>query len=323
MHCYVTGASIQATLLAANTIIVTSGTATALKGALVATFQPLEEARQQGARSSVRLAEQRPKCMTVLYTRVIPSACDEGLGRQLAAVAEGVAYDMQATRMAVVATLESRAWWCEKGQCQAMSYFEARDAGVVCPWSLEEVVLLQRAIFSFDVHGLEVMSNEQRPPPTERVKFLVDGGANSDLVTDLVIKAMAHVTRSDVRIAGIWNAPGTVNEKVTFHLKLEGSIRAIQIDAPFTENARHNVLSESCLWDVYGARVLKEPVMKIKFPDGDADLWRENGLYFCYGSVVTEHSADNQPYDDDVTGKKAAMSNAYLANRRSQAPTPG
>jgi len=38
---------------------------------------------------------------------------------------------------------------------------------------------------------------------------------------------------------------------------------------------------------------------------------------------VTEHSAADQPYDDDATGKKAAMSVASLANRRSQAPTPG
>ena len=76
--------------------------------------------------------------------------------------------------------------------------------------------------------------------------------------------------------------------------------------------------------------------MKIKFLEGDADLWRENGLYFCYGTVVTEHGATDQPYDDDTTDKKAAMSvvslanwrphrgrAVSLANWRSQAPTPG
>ena len=56
--------------------------------------------------------------------------------------------------------------------------------------------------------------------------------------------------------------------------------------------------------------------MKIKFLEGDADLWRENGLYFCYGTVVTEHGATDQPYDDDTTDKKAAMSVVSLANWR-------
>ena len=46
-----------------------------------------------------------------------------------------------------------------------------------------------------------------------------------------------------------------------------------------------DLLSESLLWDECGVRVLKEPVMCVLWEGGEAELQRENGLYFVEAVV--------------------------------------
>ena len=72
------------------------------------------------------------------------------LGKKLAAAAEGVAYDLQATQLATLATKDSEKWWRNKLDFQPLSTYAAQCTGVVSPWSLEEVVLLKRQVFTRD-----------------------------------------------------------------------------------------------------------------------------------------------------------------------------
>ena len=59
----------------------------------------------------------------------------------------------------------------------------------------------------------------------------------------------------------------------------------MHLNGAHAPNCRRDLLSESLLWDECGVRVLKEPVMRLLWEGGEAELRRENGLYFVEAMV--------------------------------------
>ena len=102
-------------------------------------------------------------------------------------------------------------------------------------------------------------------------------------------------------------------------MKFEGNCPPLEISGPFNEKARRNILSESVMYDDYGARMLKEPVMRVVFNDSDdyIRITRRNGLYFIRGRLIEatkptelhhfEVGMTNAPYGDKVTGTQKAL----------------
>ena len=99
--------------------------------------------------------------------------------------------------------------------------------------------------------------------------------------------------------------------------------KTITLDACFVPSARRNVISESYMWDKFGASVRKEPFMDMSFGNGiKVPLKRRNGLYFVdlyvnKPSTITQNQAElllleinvaesNLPYGKSVTGVQQA-----------------
>ena len=59
----------------------------------------------------------------------------------------------------------------------------------------------------------------------------------------------------------------------------------MHLNAAHAPGCRRDLLSESLLWDECGVRVLKEPVMRLLWEGGEAEIQRENGLYFVEAMV--------------------------------------
>lgn len=286
MHCYVGGASVRATLLAAHTVTVTAGTSAGLDGALVATFQPVSEGRVTERRASSRIAEQRPRCLNILYAYVATSAREEGLGGQLVATVEGVAYDMQAACLAAVATPASSAWWLTKQGFKGISYFAARDAGVVSPWSLEEVVLLQRAVFSFEMHAGEADARAGTAGGAATVKLMLDTGSNLNVFSSPAVERVGELHEGrPMEVTGVGALKRTFNRYVSFGVCIGGGA-PLPLHGPYSPAGKRDIVSVSALWNEHGIECRFAPRMQL-LRQGKvlAAMYEVNGLYFVDAQV--------------------------------------
>ena len=181
--------------------------------------------------------------------------------------------------------------------------------------------------YAFELEAKEVELNNVNLEGDEQ-EWLLDGGSNTNLIKAKKIFANSDVASINTSIVGVWNNGGastSINKQVTFAVELDGNAPPMIVSGPYNEDARRNILSESWLFDTYGARAFKEPVMKILFGDNDTfiDIYRRNGLYFVKGTVFSkegytqiakskeaysfEANMVNAPYGDKISGQQRAL----------------
>ena len=95
------------------------------------------------------------------------------------------------------------------------------------------------------------------------------------------------------------------------------SIEVITINANYGPGARRNVISESSLWDVCRARVLKEPDMFIHFTVSGrrVRIMRRGGLYFMRMRLMTREQG-LRALADQV--KSSQVKSSYSTNHLSR-----
>ena len=159
------------------------------------------------------------------------------------------------------------------------------------------------------------------------VEMLIDGGANMNLVQspDIFAVAEVHKVKTSACQGAFEGMAAPMDSIVVFdgHFPQFKKGRTITFDACFVPSARRNVLSESYMWDKFGATVRKEPQMDISFGDDiKVPIKRRNGLYFAdlfvtKPSTITQgeaefllleiHTAEsNLPYGKSVKGNQQA-----------------
>ena len=126
------------------------------------------------------------------------------------------------------------------------------------------------------------------------VHVLVDGGANTCLMGSPLLIAASEKRPANVSIAGVWDAAApSITEAGTVRLALpliDGGEHRFDFEAPIAPLSRRDIWSESVMYDIMAARVLKEPIMRIELSDGAAaPLYRADGLYFVTMYIVERH----------------------------------
>ena len=132
---------------------------------------------------------------------------------------------------------------------------------------------------------------DQEANPIEKdensVEFLIDGGANLNLVKDEAVRdaseVVAEVTNGDVMGVSL-NASKNLVQQTIFTLLYHPNLKSqsLQIEAGYAPSTRRNVMSESWMWDHFGAQTFKEPRMEIRFPQEEfVPIYRRNGLYLA------------------------------------------
>ena len=171
--------------------------------------------------------------------------------------------------------------------------------------------------------------NDAEEGDTAALEAMLDGGSNVNLFTSKL--AMQHATFSTGeprKVTGIFGQKGEGLKQFKLQIELteaQGD-STMQIDGLFSEQGRRDILSESWLYDKYGARVLKEPVMKIKSPTFEAPIIRRGGHYFVeynYAELQQARFIENilwgavktKPDDEvNVAGMSRTLSQVQLAH---------
>lgn len=171
--------------------------------------------------------------------------------------------------------------------------------------------------------------NDAEEGDTAALEAMLDGGSNVNLFTSKL--AMQHATFSTGeprKVTGIFGQKGEGLKQFKLQIELteaQGD-STMQIDGLFSEQGRRDILSESWLYDKYGARVLKEPVMKIKSPTFEAPIIRRGGHYFVeynYAELQQARVIENvlwgavetKPDDEvNVAGMSRTLSQVQLAH---------
>ena len=285
IHCHAAGVSWSAEALAAETVVLTVGTLTAIEGVLVATFAPVPRTSTSGPRApSARLATKERRSLNVLYAYVQRNARRMHLGMQLVAGAESVAYDLSASTLVVVATKASEQWWRTKLEFKDVGTFAARGLGALSPWSLASVVLLQRKVFVLEANAGEAHSGGHGASggAPRKLQLMLDTGSNLHVFASALAAEVGHKHAGrPVEVTGVGALKRVFDQYISFAIRF-GDGPAVPAHGPFAASGRRDIASVSKLWDEHQVECLFSPTLQIRRGKTVlTDMYELNGLYFC------------------------------------------
>ena len=148
------------------------------------------------------------------------------------------------------------------------------------------------AVFGAELEANEVEcetgSTSADPYP---IQIMPDGGSNITLHNSDIAPALGPVHQVALNVVGVWaGSSSAIDGVATAHVAFQtrdGGERRVNLPGAVARSSRKTLISESKLWDMERAQVLKEPHMHILWPDGsETPLTRIGGLYFVYARSV-------------------------------------
>jgi len=135
--------------------------------------------------------------------------------------------------------------------------------------------------------------------PPDCFEFLIDSGANVCIFrSPRLIAAGTPVNVSPLAISGVSLAGGPIPAPVvSITIQWANCSSALplvwDICGGATTAAHRNIICESGIWDLFNARVFKEPDMHIESHGITIPITRRNGLYFTVARLLTDDAGQS------------------------------